>query len=443
MFNRLHAAFAAFLVAFCLTLAWPLTAAAPTAKPEEVGLSTERLKRIGELVQRHLAAGSFSGAVTLVARNGRIAHHEAYGLMDVEAKKPMVKDGIFRIMSMTKPVVGVAVLMMMEEGKVRLQDPVSKFIPEWKDMVVGMPVPAAPGARAGGPAPSPAAPGGGRGGAPDPRYYTVPVEREVQIRDLLTHTSGVVSGTISNFANRSVAAGPKDKLADYIPRLGKVPLEFQPGTRWAYSAAAGFDVLSRVVEVASGMPIDQFLKQRLFDPLEMKDTTYVPPTGNARLVKRYTRTANGFTPAQDPNFMNGIYFSGGGGLFSTAPDYAQFALMLVNGGELNGRRILSPRLVELMGSVFAPDTLPGRPRGESYGLSVRVVNDPVARNSFLTTGSFGWSGAYGTHFWVDRKEKLIAVAMTQTSNQEFLRDFENMVMQAVVGGGSASAVGTN
>ena len=141
--------------------------------------------------------------------------------------------------------------------------------------------------------------------------------------------------------------------------------------------------------------------------------------------------------------MNGVYFSGGGGLLSTAEDYGQFAMMLANGGELGGKRILSPRLVELMGSVFAPDTLPGRPLGESFGLSVRVVNDPVARNSFLTKGTFGWSGAYGTHFWVDPKEKLVAVVMTQTSNQEFLRDFENMVMQAVVGGGSAGATGTN
>jgi CubicO group peptidase (beta-lactamase class C family) len=435
----LRTALAGLVVIFTLTLAWPLTAAAPTARPEEVGLSTERLKRVAELVQRHLTAGSFSGAVTLVARNGRIAHHEAYGLMDLETKKPMVKDGIFRIMSMTKPIIGVSILMMMEEGKVRLQDPVSKFIPEWKDMTVGVPVAAPTGARAGGAAP---APGGRAGAPPPPRYYAVPAEREVQIRDLLTHTSGVVSGTISNFANRAVAAGPKETLADYIPRVGKVPLEFQPGTRWAYSAATGFDVLSRIVEVVSGMPIDRFVKQRIFDPLEMKDTTYVPPAGNPRLVKLYSRTADGLRPAQDPNFMNGIYFSGGGGLFSTAEDYAQFAMMLVNGGELNGKRLLSPRLVELMGSVFAPDTLPGRPKGESYGLSVRVVNDPVARNSFLSTGSFGWSGAYGTHFWVDRKEKLIAVAMAQTSNQEFLRDFENMVMQAVVGASPASA-GTN
>jgi len=433
-------AFAALIIASALTLAGPLTAAAPTAKADDVGLSSERLKRVADLVQRHITAGSFSGAVTLVARNGRIAYHEAQGVMDLETKKPMVKDGIFRMMSMTKPVVGVAILMMMEEGKVRLQDPVSKFIPEWKDMTVAIAQPAAPGARGAG-----AAPGGRAGGpAADPRFYTVPIEREVQVRDLLTHTSGVVSGPMSNVANRAVAAGPKETLADYIPRLAKVPLEFQPGARWAYSAAAGFDVLSRIVEVASGMPIDRFLKTRLFDPLEMKDTSYLVPNGNPRLVTLYTRGPDGLRRGQDPGFMNGIYFSGGGGLVSTATDYAQFALMLVNGGELNGVRILSPRLVELMGSVFAPDTLPGRPKGESYGLSVRVVNDPVARNSFLSDGSFGWSGAFGTHFWVDRKEKLIAIALTQTSNQEFLRDFENMVMQSVVGSSAPPrGAGTN
>jgi CubicO group peptidase (beta-lactamase class C family) len=433
MLKTLRAALAGLVAVYCLSLAWPLTAAAPTAKPEEVGLSAERLKHVAALVERHVAAGSFSGAVALVARNGRIGYHEAFGQMDIEAKKPMARDGIFAIMSMTKPIVGVATLMMMEDGKVRLQDPVSKFIPEWRGMTVAVSLPAAPAGRGGGAAPA-AAPGGRGGAAAEPRYYTVPVEREVQIRDLLTHTSGVVSGTNSNFANRAVAAGPKETLADYIPRLAKVPLEFQPGARWAYSAAAGFDVLSRVVEVASGMPIDRFVKQRIFDPLEMKDTTYIAPTGNPRLVKLYSRTGDRLQPAQYPNFVNGIYFSGGGGLFSTPADYAQFAMMLANGGELNGKRLLSPRMVELMGSVFAPDTLPGRPKGESYGLSVRVVNDPVARNSLLSEGSFGWSGAYGTHFWVDPRQKLAAVVMTQTSNQEFLRDFENMVMQAVVGG---------
>jgi CubicO group peptidase (beta-lactamase class C family) len=308
MLNTTRAAVAAIVMAWGLTLASPLTAAAPTARPEEVGLSGERLKRISDLVQRHIAAGSFSGAVTLVARNGRIGHHEAHGLMDLASKKPMPKDGIFRIMSMTKPVVGVAILMMMEEGKVRLQDPVSKFIPEWKDMTVAVSLPAPAGARGGGPA------GGGRTGgpAPKPRFYPVPVEREVQVRDLLTHTSGVVSGTNSNFANRAVAAGPTETLADYIPRLGRVPLEFQPGTRWAYSAAAGFDVLSRIVEVASGLPIDRFLKQRLFDPLEMKDTTYIVPTGTcATQCSRgfsmcRTATAPGELPSHTPSSSSRI-----------------------------------------------------------------------------------------------------------------------------------------
>jgi len=401
-----------------------LAAGTPTGKPEDVGISSARLERVDELVQRHIDAGSFTGAVTLVARNGRIVRLEAQGLMDLEQKKPMATDGIFRIMSMTKPIIGVATLMMMEEGKVRLQDPISKFIPEWKDMVVAVPQDDAP--------PGPGAGNGNGNGGDAPKYYTVPAEREVTVRDLLTHTSGLVSGRISGYANRSVAAGPRDTLADYVPRLGRVPLEFQPGTRWAYSAAAGFDVLSRVVEVTSGMPINEFLQKRVFDPLGMRDTTYMPPKNNPRLVTRYARSDNGLERGDDPAFMNGVYFSGGGGLYSTATDYAQFALMLANGGEWNGTRILSPRLVELMGSVFAPDTLPGRPAGEAYGLSVRVVNDPVARNTFLTEGSFGWSGAFGTHFWVDRKKNLIAIAMTQTPNREFLSDFENMVMQAVV-----------
>jgi CubicO group peptidase (beta-lactamase class C family) len=396
-------------------------AGTPSGKPEDVGLSAQRLERVDELVQRHIDAGSFSGAVTLVARDGRIVHHEAQGTMDLEANRPMSEDAIFRIMSMTKPVIGAATMMMIEEGKVRLQDPISKFIPEWADMKVAVSQPNAGGG-----------PGGGAAAGAEPRYYTVPAERPVTVRDLLTHTSGVVSGPISNGAARAVAAQPNESLADYIPRLGAVPLEFQPGARWAYSAAAGFDVLSRVVEITSGMAIDKFVQSRIFDPLGMEDTSYLVPRGNPQLAKLYSRTPDGLRPANDPGFMNGVYFSGGGGLVSTATDYAQFALMLANDGEWNGARLLSPRAVELMGSVFAPDTLPGRPSGESYGLSMRVVNDPAARNSFLTEGSFGWSGAFGTHFWVDRKENLIAIAMTQTSNQEFLRDFENMVMQAVV-----------
>ncbi len=424
----------ALVVLAAAVIAWPITAATPTAKPEEVGFSSERLHRINDLVQRHITAGDFSGAVTLVARNGRIAHFEAQGLMDIESRKPMQKDAIFRIMSMTKPVVGVSIMMMIEEGKVRLTDPVSKFIPELKDLKVAVPMTGAGNAPGG----APNAPAGGRGGAAaEPRYYTVPAEREITIRDLLTHTSGLVSGGLSNTEARKVALKGQESLADYIPRLGGVPLDFQPGTRWAYSAQAGFDVLAHVVEKVSGMPFGQFAKTRIFDPLGMKDTFFYPADGNPRIVTRYVRgQQSGKLERQDTlaNFMNGVYFSGGGGLMSTAEDYLQFAQMLLNGGRANGKVFLSPRTVEMMGLVHAPDTLPGRPHGEGYGLSMRVVNDPVARNTFLSQGSFGWSGAFGTHFWIDPKEKIVAVLMTQTSNNEVRADFENAVMYALVGG---------
>jgi len=423
----------ALVVVFVVALMWPLAAATPTSKPEEVGFSSERLHRITDLVQRHIAAGDFSGAVTLVARNGRIAQLEAQGLMDIESRKPMQKDAIFQIMSMTKPVVGTSIMMMVEEGKVRLTDPVSKFIPEFKDLKVAVAMASGPGA-----------PAAGRGAAAEARYYTVPAEREITIRDLLTHTSGLVSGGLSGTEARKVAVKGKESLADVIPRLGGVPLDFQPGSRWSYSAQAGFDTLARIVEVTSGMPFGQFAKTRIFDPLGMKDTFFYPLDGNARLVTRYTRGQSGKLERVSgfANFQNGVYFSGGGGLATTAEDYLQFAQMLLNGGQLNGKRLLAPRTVEMMASVHAPDTLQGRPKGEGYGLSMRVVNDPVGRNTFLSQGSFGWSGAYGTHFWIDPKEKIVGILMIQTPNNEMRADFENYVMYALVGGG-VNGTGTN
>jgi CubicO group peptidase (beta-lactamase class C family) len=400
-------------------------AEAPRAKPEDVGLSAQRLQRINDLMQRQIDAGNIAGAVTLVSRNGRVAHLSAQGLMDIETRKPMTTDAMFRIMSMTKPVVGVAVMMMIEEGKVRLTDPISRFIPEFKDLKVGVLQGNQP----------PTAPAGQRG-AP-PRFYTVPAEREITVKDLLTHTSGLVSGPISNSENAKVALKGKESNADYIPRLGQVPLEFQPGTRWAYSAQAGFDTLVLVVERASGMKFDQFASQRIFGPLGMKDTFFYPAASlNPRIATLYSKTDKGLVKQNNPGFMNGVFFSGGGGLFTTAEDYLQFGLMLMNGGELNGKRLLSPRTVEMMRSVVIPDTLPGRARGESFGLSVRVVNDPIQRGTALSTGSFGWSGAYNTHFWVDSKEKVVAVMMTQISNDtsrgDTRLDFENAVMQAIV-----------
>jgi CubicO group peptidase (beta-lactamase class C family) len=405
-------------------LAWPLLAVTPTAKPEEVGLSAERLGRVTDLMQRHIDAHTFSGAVTLVARRGRIAHFETQGVMDVDSKKPMQKDAIFRIMSMTKPVVGVAVLMMLEEGKVRLTDPVSKFVPELKGLQVAAPavnpvtVPAPTGATL----------------APLP-YVIAPAAREVMVRDLLTHSSGLMSGGMSGAQARDVGIRPGETLAQVLPRLAKAPLDFQPGTRWAYSAQYGFDVLVRVVEVASGVPFDRFAKQRIFDPLGMKDTFFYPSADTPRMATLYVRADGGLRKQPNPAFMNGAYVSGGGGLFSTAEDYLQFAQMLLNGGQLNGRRLLSTQVVELMTSVFVPDTVDGRMPGEGFGLSVRVVNDPAARNTLLSKGSFGWSGAFNTHFFIDPKKEIVGIFMTQVANLEqrgeIRNDFETAVMQAL------------
>ena len=406
-------------------LAIPLDASTPTARPEEVGLSAERLKRVTDLMQRLIDARTFSGSVTLVARTGRVAHFEAQGLMDLESKKPMQKDAIFRIMSMTKPVVGVATMMLVEDGKLRLTDPVGRFIPELQNLKVT--VPNSEGVIA--PAVIASAPQPGR---------IVDAARPITVRDLLTHTSGLMSGGASAAMVSQVAIGPGEPLSVVIPRLKNVPLDFQPGTRWAYSAQYGFDVLARVVEAASGMPFDRFTKQRIFDPLGMKDTFFYPATGNARMASLYQAVDGQLRKQADGAWVNGAYFSGGGGLFSTAEDYLQFALMLLNGGQHDGTRLLGTRSVELMASAFAPDTLPGRLAGEGYGLGMRVVNDPAARNTYLSKGSFGWSGAYNTHFFIDPKEKIVGIYMTQAafleSRGQIREDFETAVMQSVVAG---------
>jgi CubicO group peptidase (beta-lactamase class C family) len=405
--------------------ALPLTAASIQAgKPEEVGLSADRLQRIHEAVQRHIDAHDISGAVTVVARKGRIAHFEAHGFMDLDSKKPMSKDAMFWIASMSKPITGVAILMLMEEGKVRLSDPVSKFIPEFRGMKVAVIQ------ERQGPAAAAAA------GQP-PQFYTVPATREITIQDLLSHVSGLVSGGAASAAELAkIARKPGETLADYIPRLGATPLDFQPGSRWSYSPGAGFETLGRIVEIASGQPFDQFLKQRIFEPLGMKDITFHPSTDRMpRISVMYHRAGGAMTKVDTSNRLNNsTYFSGAGGLMSDVEDYAQFGQMLLNGGQLNGKRLLSPKTIELMSSVIAPDTLPGRPKGRSFGLSVQVTNDAVAAGARISSGSYGWDGAFGTHFWVDPKEKVVGIIMIQTDNpnRELNGDFENAVMQAIV-----------
>jgi CubicO group peptidase (beta-lactamase class C family) len=415
-------------------LALLLTAASlPTGNADQTGLATDRLQRIHDVMQRYIDAGQISGAVTIVARRGRVAHLEAHGQIDLESKKPMPKDAIFRLASTSKPVTAVAVLMLVEEGKIRLNDPVSRFIPEFKSMKVAM---ARPGAQ---PAPAPAGRGGGGGGrGGDVVFDLVSATREITIKDLLTHGSGLMSGGLgATQAARIAPRAPTDTLADYIPKLGAVPLDFQPGTAWRYSGLAGFEVLSRVVEVASGQPFDQFLQKRVFDPLGMKDTGFwFADDRLARRVILYQRMDNKLAKAQSQDGLSSkVYFSGAGGLMSTAEDYLQFAQMLLNGGTLNGKRLLGPRTVELMsngthaGELFAAN--PGR-GGMGFGLGVDVVQDLARANRITSVGSFGWDGAYGTHFWVDAKEQMVGVMFINTATPGLARDFETAVMQAVV-----------
>jgi CubicO group peptidase (beta-lactamase class C family) len=362
--------------------------------------------------------------------------------MDIASSKAMSTDAIFRIASMSKPVGAVAILMLIEEGEVRLSDPVSRFIPSYRDMHVGVvrqrrpgfgpPGSGPPAAGPSGPAAGPPGQGAGPGAGP-PEFYTVPAERDITILDLLTHTSGLMSGAMGNSVTRPAFLARHEKGVAYTEEIGTAPLEFQPGARWSYSAVGGFDVLSRVVEIVSGQSFSDFTRTRIFQPLGMNDTTFWPTAAQrARLVTSYIRRDNELVLRDDPDDMSGErYFSASGGVMTTARDYAQFAMMLANGGELNGRQILSRRSVELMGSVFIPDTLQGRRPGEGFGLGVRVITDPALRGTWLSEGSFGWDGVYGTRFWVDPKENLVGIILTQTTVVALLNDFETAVMQAV------------
>jgi CubicO group peptidase (beta-lactamase class C family) len=405
----------------------PLAAGSiPIGKAEDVGLSTERLKRVGEAVQRHIAAGNVAGAVTLVARRGKIAHFEANGVMDVDTKKPMAKDNLFRLASMSKPITGVAVMMLVEEGKIRLNDPVSRFVPEFAELnKVAVPRPGAP---------SP--PQGRQGGAP-PQYDVVSANRQITIADLLKHGSGLVSGGLGAAdAARLAPRTPTDTLATYIPKLATVPLDFQPGTLWRYSGQAGFDVLSRVVEVVSGQTYDKFLQERLLGPLGMPDTGFFAPASKAsRVVTMSESTPNGLRAVARTDST--VYFSGAGGMMSTAEDYLQFAQMMLNGGELNGRRYLSPQTMALMTSNHTGDLVNGQfgrpPRGMGFGLSMQVVMDPVAADLRVSKGAFGWAGGTGVSFWVEPAEQLVSIYFIQGGTGGQLRgDVENAIRQAII-----------
>jgi CubicO group peptidase (beta-lactamase class C family) len=407
----------------------PLAAASlPVAKPEDVGLAPERLQRIHEAIMRRVEAGDISGAVTMVARRGRLVHFEAHGLMDIEAKKPMTKDALFRLASSTKPLTAAAILILMEEGKLKLTDPVAKYIPEFKNSKVAVEAVRTP------PPMSDQGPGDGD------RYYTVPASHDITIIDLLTHTSGLGSGGITgpDLQKLLQARTPAETLADFIPRLGALALDFQPGTQWRYSGLAGFDTLGRIVEIVSGTTFDQFLRKRLFEPLGMDNTWFnVPEKEQPRIATIYNRTPSGLQkPAAPLRIGSPVYFSGAGGLTAAAPDYLQFAQMLANGGQLNGKRILSPWTVDLMlsnnvGELFAGQI--GRPpKGVGFGLGGEVVISGVDARLRKPNGSYGWDGAYGTYWWVNRKEQMAVVLFIQTPGRSLQYDFDNAVSQAVI-----------
>ncbi|MDG2177065.1 MAG: serine hydrolase [Gammaproteobacteria bacterium] len=400
------------IVGWLVTVIFATVVHAETVSPESVGLSSERLQRITELMQENIAAGNISGAVTLVARHGKIAHLEATGVMDLESGRPMEADTYFRLASMSKPVGGLAIMMLVEEGKVRINDPVSRYLPSYSDQVVAV----------------------AKSDNPDDGFFTVPAEREITIKDLLTHTSGVMSGRFSGSVGRELSVRRHEDGLAWVDELGKAPLDFQPGSRWSYSALAGFDVLSRIVEIASGQNFNDFLRSRVFGPLEMDDTFFWPNSDQRQnLVSSYSLGDEGLQPRNNPDSMSSpVYYSAAGGLMSSAESYAQFAMLLAGDGELNGARLLGTRTMEVMRSEWIPDSLPGRNDGEGYGLSVRVVTDPIAMGSLLNEGTFGWSGAYGTHLIVDPVEDIVALMFIQTPIRSMRPEFERAVMQAIV-----------
>ena len=391
--------------------------ALPKAKPEDVGMSSERLGRINEVVKKSIDAGEVAGVVTLVARRGKIVHFEAQGYADIASKKPMRTDNIFRLASMGKPITAVAVMMLVEEGKIRLSDPVSQYIPEFKGITkVAV-----------------AKPGGAEGA-----FDLVDVSRPITVKDLLTHGSGLYSNGLGQRASGNIQRTPEDTLATYLVKLGNSPLDFQPGTLWRYSGLVGFDVLSRIVEIVSGLPYDQYLKQRIFTPLGMPDSGfYFPGKQGERVATIYTRRpGEPLTP--NPNqALSQVYFSGAGGLATSPEDYLQFAQTLLNHGELAGRRLLGPRTVDLMVSNHTGDLVNGqfgRPaRGMGFGLGMQMVLDPVAAELAVSQNAFSWPGGSGVAFWVEPKEELVSIYMIQGGSGGPLRAaFEMAIRQAII-----------
>ncbi len=392
-----------------------------TATPESVGMSSERLARIGPAMQRYIEAELVPGTITAVMRRGKLVHFTMQGDMDVANHRPMQRDAIFRIASMTKPITSVALMMLWEEGHFQLRDPVAKFLPEFANPKV-----------------STTEDSSGETGE------LVDVDRPIHIRDMLTHTAGLANNYIGNgdFYRKASRALPDDDLEAYIKRLATLPLNYQPGTAWQYSAATS--VVGRLVEVMAGQPLDKFLDVRIFQPLGMTDTHFfLSEEKAARLAAQYQPGEDDRIELQDPGSAKSRWatgpkklFRGSGGLVSTIDDYLRFQQTMFNGGELNGERILAPTTVSLMMENHTGDLplwLPGP--GMGFGLGYGIVTDRGAAATPLSLGSAYWGGAYCTLSWIDREQEIVAVLMTQVRPYRHInirQDFQVLVHQAII-----------
>ena len=401
-------------------------------EPEKVGLSGERLDRIQAFFdERYVATGKLAGVLTLVARRGQVAHLGCCGLRNVATGEAMTADTIFRIYSMTKPIVSVALMTLYEEGRFQLDDPVSRFIPAWADLRVWS------------------------DGNPDSYATTFP-EREMQIRDLLTHTSGLTYGFMARhpvdslYRRRGVDADGSETLAEMVEKLAELPLLFSPGTRWSYSVAT--DVCGHLCEVLSGRPLDALLRERIFEPLAMVDTGFSVPDDQAhRLAANYAWTPKDpllvfDDPATSTYRTPPSFLSGGGGLVSTAHDYLRFASMLANRGELDGARVLGRKTVEHMTLNHLPGGVDLAAMGQrvfseisydgiGFGLGFSVMLDPARAGVIGSVGEHGWGGAASTMFWVDRSEELVGMILTQlmpSSTHPIRRELKALVYQALI-----------
>ena len=375
----------------------------PRAVPEEVGLSSARLERLTGALEEYVDSGQLPGAVALVVRRGRVAYLEAFGQRDREAGAQQQTDDIFRIASQSKAVVSVAIMMLQEEGKLLLSDRLSRFLPEFAETTVAV-------ANA------------------DGGYDVVEADRQVTLRDLLTHTSGIGYGggaAHEQWADAGIQgwyfADRDEPIRETVSRMAALPFVAQPGEQYVYGYST--DILGAVVEVASGVPLDEFLRTRIFEPLDMRDTHfYLPQEDQNRLSVVYSAGDEGLTLAPDPGAMvgQGAYvsgprtsFSGGAGLLSTARDYARFLQMMLNGGELGSVTILSRKSVELMTVNHVGDLLGGAASGTGFGLGFMVVEDLGARGALGSVGEYGWGGAYHSTYWVDPEEELVVVYFAQ------------------------------